>query len=263
MRSEEALNAMTALSQRHILIPFLLALIALAWVTLWVWGQSPYGRFLTHEALHVTNFSHGSVVSLIVTGWVVMIVAMMLPTSLPLLGMFHRMVRQRTDRAQLVSLVVVGYLLIWTLFGIVAVLGDIVLHIAVERSAWLAAHAWLIGVGIFGVAGLYQFTPLKYYCLDKCRSPLSFLMTHWQGRREHYHALRLGVHHGLFCLGCCWSLMLLMFAVGMGNLGWMLLLGAVMALEKNLPWGRRFSIPLGLLLLCCSLAVALEAILQT
>jgi predicted metal-binding membrane protein len=99
------------------------------------------------------------------------------------------------------------------------------------------------------VAGAYQFSPLKYHCLEKCRSPLSFALEHWRGRRERLHALWLGVHHGLFCIGCCWSLMLLMFAVGVGNLGWMLALSAVMAAEKNLPWGRRLSAPLGVALL--------------
>jgi predicted metal-binding membrane protein len=249
---------MTTLSQRHILMPCLLALIVLAWVTLWLWGQSPYGRFLTHEALHVTLVSHDNVVPLIVAGWIVMIIAMMLPTSLPLIGMFHRMTRHRTDCAPLVGLVITGYLLVWTLFGVVAVLGDGVLHTVVERNAWLGVHAWVIGAGIFAVAGLYQFTPLKYYCLDKCRSPLSFLILHWHGRRDRSHAMRLGVRHGLFCLGCCWSLMLLMFAVGMGNLGWMLLLGGVMSLEKNLPWGHRLRVPVGIVLLCGSLAITLR-----
>jgi predicted metal-binding membrane protein len=74
-------------------------------------------------------------------------------------------------------------------------------------------------------AGLYQFTPLKYRCLDKCRSPLSFIIGHWRGSQEKTQAFRLGAHHGLFCVGCCWSLMLLMFAVRAGNLGWMLVLG--------------------------------------
>jgi predicted metal-binding membrane protein len=251
---------MATLSQRNVLTPLLLALIALAWVTLWIWGHSPYGRFLTHDALRVTDVCRSSMVPLIVAGWAVMIVAMMLPTSLPLIGMFHRMTRLRTDRAQLVGFMLAGYLLVWTLFGVMAVLGDGVLHTAVEHNAWLAAHAWLIGAGIFVVAGLYQFTPLKYYCLDKCRSPLSFLMLHWQGRGDRSHAFWLGAHHGLFCLGCCWSLMLLMFAVGMGNLGWMLLLGAVMAIEKNLPWGRWFSASVGIVLLCGGLAVVLEAL---
>ena len=113
------------------------------------------------------------------------------------------------------------------------------------------------------LAGLYQFTPLKYACLDKCRSPLGFITEHWHGSHERIHAFRLGVRHGLFCIGCCWSLMLLMFAVGVGNLGWMLVLGALMAIEKNLPWGRRFSAPLGVVLLCWGLSLGLEAMLAS
>jgi predicted metal-binding membrane protein len=143
----------------------------------------------------------------------------------------------------------------------VVLFGDGLLHEAVERSAWLGTNAWVISAGIFVLAGLYQFSSLKYACLDQCRSPLSFITEHWRGRRESAHAFHLGVRHGLFCVGCCWSLMLLMFAVGVGNLGWMLALGAFMAIEKNLPWGRRLSAPLGVLLLCCGLALGLKSVL--
>jgi len=99
------------------------------------------------------------------------------------------------------------------------------------------------------LAGAYQFTPLKYRCLEKCRSPLSFVIEHWQGRNHRQQAFRLGFDHGLFCVGCCWALMLLMFVVGTTNLGWMLILAAVMALEKNTRWGRMLSAPLGMALL--------------
>jgi predicted metal-binding membrane protein len=81
---------------------------------------------------------------------------------------------------------------------------------------------------------------------------MSFIASRWQGGNEHMQALRIGVEHGIFCVGCCWSLMLLMFLVGSGNLGWMLLIGAVMAMEKNFPWGRRISAPLGAVLLLSS-----------
>jgi predicted metal-binding membrane protein len=110
------------------------------------------------------------------------------------------------------------------------------------------------------VAGLYQFSSLKYACLDKCRSPLTFLTSRWQGGNETAQALRIGVEHGLFCVGCCWSLMLLMFLVGTASVAWMLLLGVVMALEKNHPLGRRISAPLGWLLLLAAVAVAVRAI---
>jgi predicted metal-binding membrane protein len=233
-------------------------LVVLAWLTLWIGGQSPYGRYLNHDELRAVDFGNGLLMLIIVTGWLLMIVAMMLPTSLPLIAMFQRVTRQRVDRVHLVLLLITGYLSIWTLFGAVALLGDGLLHEAIERSEWLNAHAWIIGVCVLVGAGLYQFTPLKYYCLEKCRSPLHFIVTHWQGRRDRFHAFQLGVRHGLFCIGCCWSLMLLMFAVGLGNVGWMLVLGSVMVLEKNLPWGQWFSASVGIILLCWG---ALEAIL--
>jgi predicted metal-binding membrane protein len=184
-----------------------------------------------------------------IAGWTLMIVAMMLPTSLPLVTSFHTLTRRRMDQGRLVALLLVGYLGIWTLFGFVIYTGDWVLHHAIEHNTWLRADAWALGAVTVALAGLYQFTPLKYRCLDKCRSPLSFIIEHWRGRHDKAQVFRLGVRHGLFCLGCCWSLMLLMFAVGIGNIGWMLALATVMAIEKNMPWGRRLSAPLGVFLL--------------
>jgi predicted metal-binding membrane protein len=252
---------MRAVADRRYVLLLLGGLIALAWLTLWLWGRSPYGRFLDHDELSRADLGNGLVVLVIVVGWALMIVAMMLPTSLPLVALFHRLTRQRQDHAWLVGLLLTGYLSMWIAFGVAVHVGDGLLHAAVERSAWLEAHAWVVGVGILVLAGLYQFTPLKYACLDKCRSPLSFITEHWRGSRERTEAFRLGVHHGLFCIGCCWSLMLLMFVVGVGNLGWMLVLGALMAIEKNLPWGRRVSAPLGVALLCWGFALGLEAVL--
>jgi predicted metal-binding membrane protein len=178
-----------------------------------------------------------------------MTVAMMLPTSLPLVALFYGMTAQRPDRLRLLLLLLAGYLGLWTLFGVAVHLGDFVLHDFVGSTAWLEHNRGLIGAGTLVLAGLYQFTPLKYQCLDKCRSPMSFIAGHWRGRREGLRALLLGAHHGLFCIGCCWALILLMFAVGAGSIGWMMVLGALMALEKNAPWGRRLSAPLGFFLI--------------
>jgi predicted metal-binding membrane protein len=111
--------------------------------------------------------------------------------------------------------------------------------------------------GFLALAGAYQFSSLKYHCLDKCRSPLLFETEHWHGTNERRDSLLLGLHHGAFCIGCCWALMLLIFAVGAGSIGWMLALAAVMAAEKNLSWGRYVSKPLGVgLLLWASAIVA-------
>jgi predicted metal-binding membrane protein len=236
----------------------LVGLVVLAWLALLFWGQSPYSRFLHHEALEGTRLDGRYLADalLFVGGWSLMTVAMMLPTSLPLVMLFERLVQRRANSARLVALLILGYLSVWTAFGALAHLGDLGLHQLVDRTAWLEENAWTIGAASLLTAGVYQFAPLKYHCLDKCRSPMSFIVEHWNGRDEQAQSFRLGVHHGIFCVGCCWSLMLLMFAVGIGSLGWMLALGAVMAVEKNMPWGRRLSVPLGVVLLGWGLALA-------
>jgi predicted metal-binding membrane protein len=262
----------------------LTTLIILAWLALWLWGQSPSGRFLTHDpgpmvaSDPITGHVHGieeelpaslghdqgpaehsgPALALALAGWTLMTTAMMLPTSLPLLALFHALTRRRRDRLLLVALMIAGFLAVWTLFGLAVHAADHHLHATIAANAWLAAWTWLIGPATFLLAGAYQFTPLKFACLDRCRAPLGFILAHWQGQRERLAALRIGLHHGLFCVGCCWSLMLLMFAVGVGSLGWMLALGAVMAAEKNLPWGRRLTVPLGLLLLTTGGALVLR-----
>jgi len=233
---------------RRPLIVLLLALSALAWLALGWWGRSPYSRFVSHHALE-TAVQDPTLAPLFIVGWVVMTVAMMLPTTVPLVALFGTLTRRRRLPAGLVSLLIAGYIGAWALFGAALYAGDWVLHRAVEASEALADQAWRFSALIVLLAGVYQFTPLKYHCLDKCRSPLGFIATHWHGNSDWREALLLGVRHGLFCIGCCWSLMLLMFAVGAGSLGWMLVLGAVMAAEKNLPQGRRLSAPLGVTLL--------------
>jgi predicted metal-binding membrane protein len=122
---------------------------------------------------------------------------------------------------------------------------DGALHAVIAGIPWLAFNGWIVGALVLGAAGAFQFSALKYHCLDKCRTPLSFVIEHWRGTAARRQALLLGVHHGLFCVGCCWAIMLLLFVVGTGSVGWMLALGAVMAIEKNAPWGRRLSTPLG------------------
>ena len=178
-----------------------------------------------------------------------MIAAMMLPTTLPLVDRFERMSRQRDDSALLLGLLVLGYVAVWAAFGFAAHALDAALRAAAGEWVWLGRNTRWVGVAIVALAGAFQFSALKHRCLEQCRSPLSFVMAHWHGLSPRREALALGAHHGLFCIGCCWALMLLMFAVGTGSLAWMLVLAMVMAVEKNMPWGRRLGTPLGVLLL--------------
>ena len=245
-----------------ILIGLLTALVLLAWYALWLWGRSPYGHLLMHGPAHLGPAAHSPLLfaTLFVVGWTLMTVAMMLPTTFPLILLFYRMVCGRAAAAWLLLLLVLGYLGSWLMCGVVLQAVNWLLQSAIVHVAWRAGVAWTSAAAILTIAGLYQFSSLKYACLDKCRSPLSFITSRWQGGNESAQALRIGVEHGIFCVGCCWSLMLLMFIVATGSLAWMLLLGAVMALEKNFPWGRRVSAPLGALLLVGAALVVVNGI---
>jgi predicted metal-binding membrane protein len=245
-----------------VLIGLLGAMVLMAWYVLWLGAHSAYGHTVFHSHLQMMPAmvrNPALLVFIFVAGWTVMTVAMMLPTSVPLILMFHRMVRGRRSASWLVAVVVFGYVATWALCGLLLQFANQLLQSGLQRMAGIAA-APLGAVVLLTVAGLYQFSSLKYACLDKCRSPLSFLTSRWRGENEAAQALRIGAEHGLYCVGCCWSLMALMFIVGAGSLAWMLLLGVVMALEKNLPIGRRLSAPLGWVLLVAAAAVAVEAV---
>jgi predicted metal-binding membrane protein len=237
-----------------------LALAALGWAVLAVWAASPWGRYLGHGGIADTGLlsticgADGSA-ALYVAGWVLMLGAMMLPTTLPVLWIFGRMTAQRWDRRRLMAALVAGYVAAWVAFGVLAHLGDAVVVAGVRRSVWLTFDGWALGAAVLALAGGFQFSGLKRRCLERCRSPLGLVMQHWRGARPMAEAWGLGLAHGVFCVGCCWALMLVMFVVGTGNVGWMLLLGLVMAAEKNLAWGRRLSAPVGLGLIGWSVAV--------
>ena len=264
--ARQAVSPSGAARHRRVFVPLLAALIGLAWLALWAWARSPYGRYLEHgdwmasgpAAFLCRALPAGELLLpalLYALAWILMTAAMMLPTTLPLFNVFDRMTARRPDHARLVLLLGLGYMAVWGVFGLLAHgLHELVLAL-LERSPTLAWHGWLIGAATLGLAGAFQFSRLKHQCLEKCRTPLGFVIEHWRGPAPARQAFMLGAHHGVFCVGCCWALMLLMFALGTGSLGWMLLLAVLMAIEKNLPWGRRLSAPLGIALLVGALVV--------
>ena len=230
---------------RTILGASLLGLAGAAWLALWLWDGSPGGHYLHHVGgidpipIEATLFT---------AGWVLMIVAMMLPSSVPLVVTFAALIRRRRRPGLLVVLLLLGYLGVWGAFGLGAWLADRGVHAAVDALPWLAEHPQLIIGTTLLAAGLWQFSPLRDRCLEECRSPLGFVLNRWRGISERREAVTMGIAHGAFCVGCCWSLMLVMFGVGVGSVSTMLLLGGVTAVEKNMPWGRRLTRPLGVAL---------------
>jgi predicted metal-binding membrane protein len=190
-----------------------------------------------HDALITDGPPLAVATLLFLVAWQVMIAAMMLPTTLPLLRMF-RVASARAPRRQLaMGAFVAGYAVVWSAFGALAFAFDAGVHATVNASPWLQAHDWAIGGSVLALAGAFQFTAFKDACLDKCRHPAQFLWRYYE--RGPAGGFRLGLRHGAFCVGCCWALMLVMFAAGVASLVWMALLTAVMVHEKTRPAGRR------------------------
>ena len=169
--------------------------------------------------------------------WTVMMAAMMLPAASPMLTLYDRMTRRDgTGAPWRTWLFGIGYLGVWAAVGGVAWLAG--RATGAGMTAGLAAGRRPLALGaVLVVAGAYQFTPLKQACLRHCQSPLGFLMTHWHGGAA--GALRMGLEHGAYCLGCCWVLFALLVAVGTMSVPWMLLLTLLVTAEKLLPHGAR------------------------
>ena len=242
------------------LVALLALLAAASWGVLGAWSASPYARYLVHDswgdagafAALCRAIPQGDIVvpaSLHALAWLLMIAAMMLPTTYPLLSMVRRVTAGRPDAGRLLALVVAGFVVAWLGFGVLAHGADAALRWTAGQSAWFIANGWMVGAAVLAGTGLFQWSSLKYRCLDRCRAPFGFVNSRWHGRSPPREAFRIGIDHGLFCVGCCWALMVTMFVVGAGNIGWMLVLAAVMAAEKNLPWGRRLATPVGVALL--------------
>lgn len=175
--------------------------------------------------------------------WVTMMAAMMLPSVAPMVLIFTRVSRERHrhGRAAFVPtwIFLAGYLSAWVAYGLVAY-GVFRLVTAVDSGflAWDEAGPYVAG-GAIAAAGLYQLTPLKDLCLRHCRGPMHFILHGWREGRT--GALRMGAEHGLYCVGCCWGLMVILFVLGVMSLFWMAAVAALIFAEKVLPYGLRLS----------------------
>jgi predicted metal-binding membrane protein len=171
--------------------------------------------------------------------WIVMMVGMMLPAAAPVILLFVAVNRKRREAGGVAvptGVFVLGYLAVWGGFSVGATLAQWGLHRATLLSPAMATTSPLVGGALLVAAGVYQLTPLKEVCLAHCRSPLGFLMTEW--RDGVAGALRMGLRHGAYCLGCCWVLMGLLFVAGVMNLTWVAAITVFVLLEKVAPGGR-------------------------
>jgi predicted metal-binding membrane protein len=184
---------------------------------------------------------------------------MMLPSVTPVILLFAGVTRRRRLQGVLaapVSVFVLGYLLAWAAFAVLAALGQSLLHSAALLSPAMASTSPLLGGALLLLAGLYQWLPAKGACLSHCRSPLGFFSSEW--REGVSGALMMGFRHGSYCVGCCWALMTLLFVAGVMNLAWVAVIAGFVLAEKVVPNGRVLGRVTGVLLAGWGLWVVLS-----
>jgi predicted metal-binding membrane protein len=219
--------------QRNLVLGLLLVLAALAWALLAWQATNP------EMDMAMSSPSMGLRAPLFLAIWVVMMVAMMFPTAAPMILTFHRVQagkRERGDTFVSTWLFIAAYLLVWVMAGIGAYVGALAAEAVAARMALSSANAARIGGMILIAAGIYQLTPLKDLCLSKCRTPIGFIMTSWRDGAS--VAVRMGLLHGAYCLGCCWLLFVLLFPLGIMNIAAMAAITLLIFAEKTLPWSR-------------------------
>ena len=232
------------------LVGLLLLLAVVAWL-------------LTGERMHGMDDGPGTdlgSLSFYVGAWVLMMAAMMFPSIVPMVLAYARIRSARLARRTDLTLgssatFVAGYLVVWTAYGLAAyALFALERGLSIDSLAWDRAGPYVAG-GVLVAAALYELTPAKDACLRRCRGPFAFLTEAW--RDGHFGATRMGIEHGLWCVGCCWALMAALFALGVMSMGWMVFIAALIAAEKLLPWRKGPSRAIAALLGILGIAVAL------
>ena len=218
--------------ERGLVLAGVVAVAGLAWLDMWRRARGMMDMAMPEmEPWSIAEL--GAILAM----WLVMMVAMMLPSAAPMLLLFAATQRERAASGEPATVLAFagGYLLVWGGFSVAAA----TLQAALQQSMLLSndlamVGGWLPAV-VLALAGVYQLTPLKHACLVRCRSPLAFLLSRW--RDGIGGALGMGLRHGVFCLGCCWALMALLFVVGVMNLAWIAILALFVLAEKVLPDG--------------------------
>ena len=237
--------------ERTIVVAGLVALTVLAWIyILQGAGMGMTALAMTKVALfpHLTPESTTDMAMpaisriTVVVMWWVMMIAMMIPSSASFILLYGRVMRhaaaqnRTTTHFAPIAFLVAGYLLVWLAFSAAAA----ALQYALQRAGLISrmmlwSQSALLSAAVLGVAGVYQLSPLKHACLSRCRGPAQFLAQHM--RQGTLGALRMGIEHGAWCVGCCWTLMVLLFVGGVMNLIWIALLAALVLIEKLAPRG--------------------------
>lgn len=190
---------------------------------------------------------------LVAGSWIVMTAAMMLPSSVPMITVLAASSSRTTGWRRQFASFMLGYFVVWVAFGLVAFAFDLGLRTLGDAWPWLGENWQVVTAAALAIGAVYQLTPLKDACLKGCRHPVSFLLRHH--RRRGGVGWDLGLRHGMFCVGCCWALMLVMVVAGTAQLALMGVLALVMLAEKAMPWGEKVVRPIGIVFAVAAVVV--------
>jgi predicted metal-binding membrane protein len=217
-------------------------LVVLAWGSILLAFATGHSSLIDHDYLLQTSHLPWLIAfTIFFLSWQVMTVAMMLPSALSTIALVGRMSRGVGPCWFVQGVFISGYAFVWSLFACIAFLGDTLVHQLVDHWHWLYTHPWFVGATILVIAGGFQLSTWKRSCLRRCghegidHSVLSNIGMIW----------RLGTRYGIFCLGACWAIMLVMFGIGMKSLLWMVVLASIVLVEKEIPGGQRFTMAIG------------------
>jgi predicted metal-binding membrane protein len=231
---------MSLKQERLVIYASMLAIILLAWVYLVTiskgMGVANMGMGNTMPTMQTWKLSD---ILLTFVMWSVMMVAMMIPSAAPVVTTYTRLAKQQDlSKTSLSStgFFLLGYIAIWTGFSLAMTGAQWILHTSALLSPQLSSASPILGGVLLVVAGIYQVTPLKETCLTHCRTPLGYLLSSW--RDGSYGAFQMGARHGIYCLGCCWMIMALLFVGGVMNLLWVAILAFYILIEKVTPAGN-------------------------
>jgi predicted metal-binding membrane protein len=236
--------------QRRTLALLLIGLPLACWLWVIAMARDMYGPMTGSAAWMMTATWDAPHVLLLWAMWAAMMAAMMLPSAAPIILLYARAAERRSETQRAAghtSALVAGYILVWALFSVGATMLQRVLAASELLTPMMEPSTRHAAASLLAVAGLYQLTPLKRACLRSCRTPIAFLASRW--RNGLLGAAHMGVEHGAYCLGCCWALMLLLFAGGVMNLAVVAALTAWVAIEKLVPFGKQSASIGGALLL--------------
>jgi predicted metal-binding membrane protein len=244
---------------RGVMLMVLVGIPLVSWTWIVLMARDMYGTMLGPSAWMMTVVWDWPHLLLLWAMWAVMMTAMMLPTAAPLILLYAAGARTNAVRggaARRIYALAAGYLLVWAVFSIGATALQRILASTLVLTPMMEPATPLAAAAVLGFAGLYQLTPLKRVCLRACRSPLGFMMQGWRDGAA--GAFRLGMRHGAHCLGCCWALMLILFAGGVMNIALIVTLTLWVLIEKVAPFGERTPIASGIALLAMAVWVVMR-----